>query len=174
MIASRLVLSTAVLGEVVTAEIESPPSLISSLRSKMTRAMKFVAWLMIACSGLALPARAQGPNGNRPPAFASTEVSPERKVKFRVHAPKAEGVRLGSSDLPGVGSAAEMKKGDNGVWETTVGPVPAGAYRYKFQVDGLSVVDPRNPAISESNANVWSLVLVPGSDRFDLKDVPHG
>ena len=140
----------------------------------MMRASKFCAWLMVACSGLALPARAQGPNGNRPPEFASTEVSPERKVTFRVHAPKAEGVRLGSSDLPGMGSAAEMKKGDNGVWETTVGPVPAGAYRYNFQVDGLTVNDPRNPATSESNANTRSLVLVPGSELFDLKDVPHG
>ena len=140
----------------------------------MMRASKFCVWLMVACSGLALPARAQGPNGNRPPEFASTEVSPERKVTFRVHAPKAEGVRLGSSDLPGVGPAAEMKKGDNGVWETTVGPVPAGAYRYNFQVDGLTVIDPRNPATSESNANTWSLVLVPGSELFDLKDVPHG
>src|SRR3954465_8901272 len=119
----------------------------------MMRASKSYMWLMVACSGLALPARAQGPNANRPPEFASTEVSPERKVTFRVHAPKAEGVRLGSSDLPGVGPAAEMKKRDNGVWETTVGPAPAGAYRYAFQVDGLTVNDPRNPATSESNAN---------------------
>ena len=59
-----------------------------------------------------------------------------------------------------------MKKGDNGVWETTVGPVPAGAYRYNFQVDGLAVIDPRNPATSESNANTWSLVLVPGSETL--------
>ena len=100
---------------------------------------------MVACSGLALPAQAQRPNGNRPPEFASTEVSPERKVTFRIHAPKAEGVRLGSSDLPGVGSAAEMKKGDNGVWETTVGPVPAGAYRYNFQVDGAGRHRPAQP-----------------------------
>src|SRR3954452_9168530 len=106
----------------------------------MTRATRFGAWLMVACSGLAIPARAQGPNGNRPPEFASTEVSPERKVTFRVHAPKAESVRLGSSDLPGMGAAAEMKKGDNGVWEATVGPVPPGAYRYNFQVDGLAVI----------------------------------
>ena len=140
----------------------------------MMRASKLCVWLMACSSSLALPARAQGPNGNRPPAFASTEVSPDRKVTFRFHSPKAEGVRLGSSDLPGVGPAAEMKKGDNGVWETTVGPVPAGAYRYNFQVDGMAVIDPRNPAISESNANVWSLVLVPGSELFDLKDVPHG
>jgi enterochelin esterase-like enzyme len=140
----------------------------------MTRATKFGAWLMIACSGLALPARAQRPNGNRPPEFESTEVSPERKVTFRIHAPKAEGVRLGSSDLPGMGMAAEMKKGENGVWEATVGPVPAGAYRYNFQVDGVFVIDPRNPATSESNTNTWSLVLVPGSETFDLKDMPHG
>src|SRR4051794_37359172 len=140
----------------------------------MIRASKFCVWLMAACSCLALPARAQGPNRNRPPEFASTEVSPERKVTFRLHAPRAEGVRLASSDLPGIGPAAEMKKGDNGVWETTVGPAPAGAYRYTFQVDGLTVNDPRNPATSESNANTRSLVLVPGSETFDLKDVPHG
>ncbi len=140
----------------------------------MRRASRFFAWWLIACSITAVPAYAQGPGQNRPPEFASPEVSAERKVTFRVHAPKAQAVRLGGSDLPGVGPAAEMKKADNGVWETTVGPVPAGAYRYNFQVDGLSVIDPRNPATSESNATTWSLVLVPGSELFDLKDVPHG
>jgi enterochelin esterase family protein len=129
---------------------------------------------MVACSGFAVAALAQGPGGNRPPEFVSPEVSSERTVTFRIYAPKAQGIRLGSSDLPGVGSAAELKKGENGVWETTVGLVPAGAYRYNFQVDGLAVVDPRNPSTSESNANTWSLVLVPGSATFDLKDVPHG
>lgn len=132
------------------------------------------AWLLVACSNLAVPALAQPPERARPPEFASPEVAPERKVTFRLHAPKAAGVRLASSDLPGVGPAAELKPGENGVWETSVGPVPAGAYRYHFQVDGLSVVDPRNPSTSESNATTWSLVLVPGSEAFDLKDVPHG
>ncbi len=56
----------------------------------------------------------------------------------------------------------------------TLGPVEPGAYRYNFNVDGVSVIDPRNPAISESNNNVWSLVYVPGSDFMDTKDVPHG
>ena len=140
----------------------------------MRRASQLCAWLMVVGSGLEGPAHAQEPNRDRPPQFASTEVSNERKITFRIHAPKAQGVRLGSSDLPGMGSAAEMKKGDNGVWEATVGPVPAGAYRYNFQVDGLAVIDPRNPATSESDANTWSLVLVPGSEAFDLKDVAHG
>jgi len=36
------------------------------------------------------------------------------------------------------------------------------------------VIDPRNPATSESNENTWSLVHVPGADFMDTKDVPHG
>ncbi|MBZ5623909.1 MAG: esterase, partial [Acidobacteriia bacterium] len=65
-------------------------------------------------------------------------------------------------------------KGENGVWEITLGPVDPGAYRYNFNVDGVTVIDPRNPSISESNTNVWSLVYVPGSDLMDTREVPHG
>ena len=52
------------------------------------------------------------------------------------------------------------EKSENWGWrgERTVGPLPAGAYRYNCNVDGLTVVDPRNPAVSESNNNAWSLV----------------
>ena len=38
----------------------------------------------------------------------------------------------------------------------------------------MAVIDPRNPTTSESNANTWSLLTVPGSPVSDLKDVPHG
>src|SRR5439155_856850 len=72
------------------------------------------------------------------------------------------------------GQGAEMKKGTNGVWEVTLRPIEPGAYRYNFNVDGVSVIDPRSSAISESNNNVWSLVYVPGADFMDAKDVPHG
>ena len=78
-----------------------------------------------------------------PPEFVSPQVGADRKIAFRLHAPKAEAVRLSSSDIPGATGVA-MKKGDGGVWEATVGPVPAGAYRYTFNVDGLTVVDPKN------------------------------
>ena len=60
------------------------------------------------------------------------------------------------------------------MWELTLGPLGAGAYRYNFNVDGVATIDPRNPAISESNNNVWSLVSVPGSDVFDTRPVPRG
>jgi enterochelin esterase family protein len=67
-----------------------------------------------------------------------------------------------------------MTKTENGVWEVTLGPVPPGAYRYHFNIDGVATIDPRSSAISESNANVWSLVVVPGHDVFDTKNVPRG
>jgi enterochelin esterase family protein len=67
-----------------------------------------------------------------------------------------------------------MTKGDNGVWEVTIGPIDPGAYRYTFNVNSIPVVDPRNSSISESNNNVWSLTYVPGSDFMDTANVPHG
>ncbi|HUO30609.1 MAG TPA: alpha/beta hydrolase-fold protein [Bryobacteraceae bacterium] len=60
------------------------------------------------------------------------------------------------------------------MWSATVGPVDPGAYRYTFLVDGVATMDPRNPAVSESNTDDWSLVYVPGADFMDTKDVPHG
>jgi enterochelin esterase family protein len=117
---------------------------------------------------------AQDRFGGGGPQVTSPEVSDDAKITFRIHAPDAKVVRVASSDIPGSGSSAEMTKGDNGVWESSLGPVVPGAYRYNFNVDGVSVIDPRNPSTSESNANTWSLVYVPGSDVSDTKDVPHG
>ena len=50
----------------------------------------------------------------------------------------------------------------------------SGAYRYNFNVDGVSVMDPRSASVSESNGNAWSMVYVPGADFMETKDVPHG
>ena len=41
-------------------------------------------------------------------------------------------------------------------------------------MDGVSVIDPRNPSVSESNNNVWSLVYIPGAEFMDTAEVPHG
>jgi enterochelin esterase family protein len=108
------------------------------------------------------------------PRVVSPEVAADRKVTFRILAAKAEAVKLSAGDIPGVGQGADMQKDPNGVWEVTLGPLEAGAYRYNFNVDGVSVIDPRNPSTSESNGNTWSLVYVPGSDFMDTQDVPHG
>jgi len=112
--------------------------------------------------------------GRQGPQVTSPEVAASRHVTFRILAPKAETVLLAGSDIPDLGRGAQMKKDPNGVWEVTLGPIDAGAYRYNFNVDGVSVIDPRSPATSESNANTWSLVYVPGSEFMDTKQVPHG
>jgi enterochelin esterase-like enzyme len=43
-----------------------------------------------------------------------------------------------------------------------------------FVVDGVTVVDSRNPMTSQTNTTIYSLAVVPGSDVFDTKNVPHG
>jgi enterochelin esterase-like enzyme len=117
----------------------------------------------------------QAGRGPQVPQFVSPEVASDSRITFRIFASRAQAVRLSASDIPGMTpNTAQLTKADNGVWEVTAGPLEAGAYRYNFNVDGVATIDPRNPAISESNNNVWSLVYVPGSDLFDTKDVPHG
>src|SRR5436190_21582385 len=116
-----------------------------------------VAAAALAALTLATAAPAQPGRGGRGggPAVVSPEVKADRTVAFRLAAPKAEAVRLNSSDMPNDRNARALKKGDNGVWELTVGPVNPGTYRYTFDVDGVRVVDSRNSAVSESNGTVW-------------------
>jgi enterochelin esterase family protein len=129
-----------------------------------------------AATPAAQPGRGAG-RGAQGPQVISPEVMADRRVAFRILAPQAQNVRVTAGDIPGpafTGNAGQLKKGDNGVWELVVGPLDPGAYRYSFVVDGVTVVYPRNSAISESLSNVSSLVVVPGSDFFDTKNVPHG
>lgn len=118
---------------------------------------------------------AQGPR----PVVISPEVLADRRVTFRIVAPDAQRVDLRSpGDIPGIDGRGTVlvpfARNTEGVWETTVGPLPAGAYRYVFVVNGLTVVDSRNSMTSQTNATVYSLVVVPGSDLFDTRNVPHG
>jgi len=139
---------------------------------KLNKALKSA--VLIAACLLAPTASAQRGRGPQGPQVVSPEIFADRRVAFRILAAKAETVRLSGGDIPGNGQGAEMTKGTNGVWEVMFGPIASGTYRYNFTVDGVTVVDPRSPAISESNNNVWSLVHVPGSEFMDTQDVPHG
>jgi enterochelin esterase family protein len=131
-------------------------------------ALSLLTIAILPSASSAQPGRPQGPQ------VVSPQVAEDCRITFRILAPKAETVRLSGSDIPGVGQGTEMTKGTNGVWEVALGPIPPGAYRYNFNVDGVSVIDPRNPATSESNGNTWSLVYVPGAEFMDTKNIPHG
>jgi enterochelin esterase-like enzyme len=142
----------------------------------MRKAMRIATVLALACV-FAPSAWAQDAPQKKfklGPQFTSPEVAADGKITFRVAAPKAETVRVTGNDMPQLPKGAEMTKTDKGYWEATVGPVAGGSYRYNFNIDGVAVIDPRNPLTSESNTNTWSLVHVPGSPISDLKNVPHG
>jgi enterochelin esterase-like enzyme len=110
-----------------------------------------------------------------PVRVVSPEVLPDHRIVFRVLAPQAKTLGLRASDIQGLPrEVPAFSKDDDGVWTATVGPVEPGAYRYTFMVDGVPTMDPRNPAVSESNTNDWSLVYVPGASFMDTAEVPHG
>jgi len=113
------------------------------------------------------------------PAVVSPQVNAERQVTFRILAPNAQKVELRSpGDIPGIGGRGgtplQFAKNADGVWEATTNAIPAGAYRYVFAVDGVIVADSRNPVTSQTNTTIYSLAVVPGSDVFDTRNVPHG
>lgn len=143
----------------------------------MHPSLRFHSLLLIIIAALAGIVRTQAadpPPRNRPPQVTSPEIASDRHVTFRIQAPKAQSVRFGGGDIPNTGQGVALTKGTNDIWEVTLGPVNPGTYRYNFNVDDVSVIDPRNPATSESNGNTWSLVHVPGAEYMDTKDVPHG
>lgn len=107
-----------------------------------------------------------------PPGWrvTSPELHPDRRVSFRIYAPKASKVLLEAFDM--IGKHRELSRGEDGVWSVTVGPVQPDIYTYKFLVDDVSTVDPKNH-IGQYRA---SLLEVPGREaQFQtLRDVPHG
>jgi enterochelin esterase-like enzyme len=112
-----------------------------------------------------------------PMPITSPEVSAEGNVTFRLRAPNAKSVKLASAgDIPGIPfrGGLDMTKSEDGVFDITLEPLDPGSYRYSFNVDGLTVLDPSNRATSESNRNAWSLLDVPGSSFMDTENVPHG
>ncbi len=140
------------------------------------------------------PGRGGGRGG---PAIVSPQIEPDGRVTFRLLAPNATTVTVGGdingSLVPdpnapppqpgppapqggrGGGSpAVTMTKGENGIWSgTTPRPVRPGAWRYTFNVDGVTVVDSRNVNVTTSQTQVQSLLAVPG-DFSETRDVPHG
>lgn len=130
--------------------------------------MRTVSAALVLCAVVSAQLRQQAPQ------VVSPEVMPGGQVAFRILAPAAESVTLIGTDMPNNGKGTPLAKKEAGVWEVTAGPLEAGAYRYHFNVGGVATIDPRNPSVSESNNNVWSLVVVPGSDMIDTRNVPHG
>lgn len=96
----------------------------------------------------------------------STQIVAPNTIAFRIYAPKAEKVTLGG-DFSG-----ELTKNSEGVWEIVVNGIEPGFFRYSFNVDGVTTLDPKSAQAIET----YSLVYYEptGDEFFSLKNVAHG
>jgi enterochelin esterase family protein len=102
-------------------------------------------------------------------------VLADRRVTFRLSAPKAAEVRL---TCECVKEAVAMAKDAAGIWTATVGPIEPDMYEYEFTVDGVQMSDPRNVVVKYNSrpGPISSILTVPGESLmfYDAKPVPHG
>jgi enterochelin esterase-like enzyme len=109
-----------------------------------------------------------------------TQVLPNRRVAFRLLAPKANAVEVviglkGDVSAPGT-TGTEMTKDANGLWTVTLGPLEPNLYQYQFIVDGLKMADPGNEMPKPQRQVNTSLLLIPGTppDFLDVQNGAHG
>jgi enterochelin esterase family protein len=145
------------------------------IRMPASRLGAFAALVTLASfNAPRVPAQNQRPAPTPNDTLKSIEIAGDRRVTFRIYAPKASEVRV-SGDF---GAPGTLTRDDEGVWSRTVGPLEPDYYGYIFTVDGVRTVDPKGPMITygAGGASVWGTFLVPG-DAMDFeaaRDVPHG
>jgi enterochelin esterase-like enzyme len=111
-----------------------------------------------------------------PSAVNSPEVHPDRKITFRLRAPKANQATF-SGDWMKTGETLPMTRDEAGVWSVTVGPLAPSIYLYNFTVDGVNIADPVNPRIklrSQTSASMVEVRGEPGETPWQARAVPHG
>jgi enterochelin esterase-like enzyme len=107
-----------------------------------------------------------------------TQVLPDRRVTFRLLAPKANdvkvliGVKSGTYESQGT-TTTEMTRDANGLWTVTLGPFEPNLYEYQFDVEGLKIADPGNDMPKPQRHVDTSLLLIPGTPP-DFLDVQNG
>jgi enterochelin esterase-like enzyme len=107
------------------------------------------------------------------PSFPSTEIHADRSITFRYRDPGAKAVLC---SIENVAKPLPMSKDAEGIWKVTSAPLPPGIYRYHFEINGISFLDPANPVISNSLMRPANMVTVPGDgpQLWDATAVPHG
>jgi enterochelin esterase-like enzyme len=107
------------------------------------------------------------------PNFPSTHINADRSITFRYRDPGAKAVLC---SIENVAKPLAMSKNAEGIWTVTSGPLPPGIYRYHFEINGISFLDPANPVISNSLMRPANMVTVSGDgpQLWDATNVPHG
>ena len=102
------------------------------------------------------------------------QVNSQGYVRFRIHAPQADSVRV-TLGLGGQGGTRLTKGADGYFTGTTAGPMDEGFHYYHLIIDGGIFNDPGTGNFYGSQR--WeSGVEIPAKDQdfYALKDVPHG
>jgi enterochelin esterase-like enzyme len=129
-------------------------------------------------AGIALVTNATMSNAQmRPPRIQDTLKSPVvngGSVLFQLFAPKATQVVV-RTEGPAPFADKPLTKSEAGVWSLSA-TAPADLYIYWFDIDGVSVADPRNNRPRVNLATVRSLLEIPGAGSafFAERTVPHG
>src|SRR4051794_482739 len=114
--------------------------------------MKSIALAILLLASAAL---AQNQQDNT----SSPEVLPDRRVTFRIRAPKASDVMM-NGDWMAPRTQEKLSKDDKGVWSVTLGPLAPGIAIYNFTVDGVAMADPVNPRMKLRARTSASLVEI--------------
>lgn len=109
------------------------------------------------------------------PQVVSPEIASDNSVTFRIYSENAQSVVVSGSWMA-MGETLEMKKGNDGVWSATTKALEPSMYHYNFILDGVSILDPKNPKAMRDGTRYASTLIIPGegSDVFQVNDVPHG
>jgi enterochelin esterase family protein len=109
------------------------------------------------------------------PAPKSPEVAGDRRVTFRLLAPKATEVSVSGEFMSG---SKPMTKDEKGLWSLTVGPIDPEIYNYNFTLDGVRTIDPLNASVKTGStpSTISSVLEVRGESPtfYDGQSVPHG
>ncbi|MCU1339161.1 MAG: putative esterase, partial [Bryobacterales bacterium] len=105
------------------------------MRKILVLAVSFTLSSLLLAQAPPAPGKGAAKGGGRAaPAVPGYEVSADRKVTFRLHAPEATTVTVSGDFATG---AQTMTKGPDGVWTLTLGPLRAAVYNYRFTVNGV-------------------------------------
>jgi len=136
-----------------------------------------IAGILLLVLTAITPSSAQAPP--RQPTPNDTLVSPEvlgdKRVTFRIYAPKASEVTLRGDWMEGPGTL-KLEKDDRGVWSASVGPLVPDYYSYTFIVDGVRTLDPKNAMIKQGITSLDNMFLLSGAEIAfaENRNMPHG
>ncbi len=105
---------------------------------------------------------------------ATSPVETDNGVNFSVYAPKAKYVSIVGDFNNWIDNRHIMKRNKYGVWSITI-PLKEGTYSYKFNIDGVWIIDSKNPnTVKDKFGDLRSVIVVKKGVKFYKKSIYAG